>query len=178
MRFWFAVLLSVLLALPAAAQSPSPANPAPRTPPPMGSAPSAASPAPASSAARAPSATASSVDVNLATADELQALAGIGPARSAAIVAHRPYRTLDEVASKASIPASVLAPLRGQLTAVQINVNAASRREMIDALPGVGEARADGIIRGRPYARIEELVSKGGLPQAVFDRIRHGVTLR
>ena len=178
MRFWSTALVSILLALPAAAQSPSPATPTPRTPAPAATAPSAAAPAPTPPAARAPSATASSVDVNLATADELQALAGIGPARSAAIVAHRPYRTLDEVASKASIPASVLAPLRGQLTVAQINVNAASRREMIDVLPGIGEARADGIIRGRPYARIEELVSKGGLPQAVFNRVRHGVTLR
>ena len=50
--------------------------------------------------------------------------------------------------------------------------------EGLRALPGIGDARADAIIRARPYARPEELVSKGGVPQAVFDRIKAAVTLR
>ncbi|TPG58997.1 hypothetical protein EAH89_06445 [Roseomonas nepalensis] len=118
------------------------------------------------------------IDLNLATVEELQLLPGIGPSRAAAIVTHRPYRSAEEVVSKASVPASVISDLRGRITTVQVNVNTATKRDMVSTLPGIGDARADAIIRGRPYARPEELVSKGGVPQAAFDRIRPAITLR
>lgn len=118
------------------------------------------------------------VDLNLATVEELQLLPGIGPSRAAAIITHRPYRSADEVVSKAGVPASVISDLRGRITTLQVNVNSATKREMVSTLPGIGDARADAIIRGRPYARPEELVSKGGVPQAAFDRIRPAITLR
>lgn len=175
MRFLLNGLLLGLLSWPAQAQSPAPATPAPASAPrpaapqrPAG--PAAGSPAPAPAAA--------SVDVNLATADELQTLPGIGPARAAAIVTHRPYTTPQEIVSKAAVPQSVLTDMLGRVTATQMNVNSATKRQMIDTLPGIGDARADAIIRARPYARPEELVSKAGVPQAVFDRIRPAITLR
>lgn len=118
------------------------------------------------------------IDLNLATLDELQLLPGIGPSRAAAIVTHRPYRSADEVVTKASVPSTVISDLRGRITTIQVNVNAATKREMVSTLPGIGDARADAIIKGRPYARPEELVSKGGVPQATFERIRQAITLR
>ncbi|MFC0384906.1 ComEA family DNA-binding protein [Muricoccus vinaceus] len=173
MRILIAGLLLGALALPALAQSPQPptqappARPAPS--PPRGAAPhTPAQHAPAASA----------TDLNLATPEELQLLPGIGPARAAAIVTHRPYRSVDEVTSKGAVPISVADGFRARVTATQINVNAATKREMVSTLPGIGDSRADAIIRGRPYARPEELVSKGGVPQAVFERIRHAVTLQ
>lgn len=157
-----------LLALPALAQSPQPST----APPPRAATPQAV-PAPASQAAAQ-----EKVDLNFATAEELQVLPGIGPARAAAILSHRPYRSVDEVASKASVPAAVVEGIRGRLTATQMNVNTATKREMISTLPGIGDARADAILRARPYATPEELVSKGGVPQATFERIRQAITLR
>ncbi|WP_426956234.1 ComEA family DNA-binding protein [Muricoccus radiodurans] len=179
MRVLLPGLLLALLALPAASQTPAPSAP-PRAAP---AAPPVATPAtpPRAASQPAPQAApvaAERVDVNFATAEELDSLPGIGPARAAAIVANRPYRNLDEVASKASIPASVLAPIRARLTATQINVNAATKREMTDILPGIGDARADAIIRNRPYANLTEVVTKAGVPQAVFDHIRAALTLR
>ncbi len=52
---------------------------------------------------------------------------------------------------------------------VSVNVNKASVAEL-DTLWGVGPARAQAIIDLRPYASLEELVSKGAMPKNVYDR--------
>lgn len=52
-----------------------------------------------------------------------------------------------------------------------ININTASASEL-DSLWGIGEARAADIIANRPYASVEELMSKAGIPQNVFERIQ------
>lgn len=48
------------------------------------------------------------VSINRATAAELEELWGVGTARSAAIIANRPYESIDELITKAGIPASVV----------------------------------------------------------------------
>ena len=177
--------LLALLAIPAMAQAPAPVQAPSRTAPPASPQPPPAATLPQATPAvrppaatpAAPAAASSKIDLNIATVAELETLPGIGPARAAAIVANRPYRSPEEIVAKASVPQSVMAGIRDRVTAVQINVNAATKKEMIDALPGIGDARADAIIRARPYARLEELVSKGGVPQTVFDRIKAAVAL-
>lgn len=57
-----------------------------------------------------------------------------------------------------------------------ININTASVSEL-DSLWGVGEARAKTIIANRPYASLEELVSKAKLPENVYEAIKEQVTL-
>ena len=49
-----------------------------------------------------------SVNVNSASMEELDSLWGIGEARARAIVDNRPYQSLEELVSKAGIPANVL----------------------------------------------------------------------
>jgi len=77
---------------------------------------SAGAPAPAESAAALPAAPAGPVDVNAATAEQLTALPGIGPARAAAIVALRGerggFRSLDELLDVKGIGPKTLARLR------------------------------------------------------------------
>ena len=51
-----------------------------------------------------------------------------------------------------------------------VDINSASAEEL-DALPGIGKARGAAIIKGRPYANKTQLVSKGILPQSVYDKI-------
>ncbi len=51
-----------------------------------------------------------------------------------------------------------------------VDINTASAEEL-DALPGIGKTRGAAIIKGRPYANKTQLVSKGILTQAVYDKI-------
>lgn len=50
---------------------------------------------------------AAKLDLNSATAAELETLKGIGPARSAAIIAGRPYRGKDDLVRRKIVPQSV-----------------------------------------------------------------------
>lgn len=61
--------------------------------------------------------------------------------------------------------------LIAQAQAGQIDINRASAEELT-TLKGIGEARAKAIIKGRPYARKDELVQRGIIPQSVYDGIR------
>lgn len=57
-----------------------------------------------------------------------------------------------------------------------VSINNASLNEL-DTLWGVGESRAQAIISGRPYASIEELVTRKILPQNVMERNRDKLRL-
>ena len=52
-----------------------------------------------------------------------------------------------------------------------VDVNHASQKDL-EALPGVGEARAKAIIKGRPYKGKDDLVAKKVIPQNVYDDIK------
>ena len=52
-----------------------------------------------------------------------------------------------------------------------IDINTAGKATLM-TLDGIGEARSDAIIKGRPYRAKNELVDKGIIPQAVYDKIK------
>lgn len=56
-----------------------------------------------------------------------------------------------------------------------ININTASASEL-DGLWGIGPARSQAIIDGRPYSSVEELLSKKIVPSNVYERIRDEIT--
>jgi competence protein ComEA len=76
-----------------------------------------AKPATPVAAAAAPAATAKKlVNLNTATAAELDALPQIGAARTKAIIAGRPYKSVDELATKAKLPANAVDAVKGLVT--------------------------------------------------------------
>lgn len=181
MRIVLAAALAGLLSFGASAQVLQ-AVPVPRTPVPMGVPPvkplpsttvaPAAKPAPPTAAAPAavPAAAGPRVDVNGATAAQLDALPGIGPVRSAAIVAARPYTDLQELVTKKVLTQGVLDGAKGRMALA--NINTSSQQELENTLPGIGGVRAKAIIAGRPYATPQDLVTKKVLTEGVFGKMK------
>jgi DNA uptake protein ComE-like DNA-binding protein len=66
----------------------------------------------------------------------------------------------------ANAPASAPQPA-GEL----LDINSASL-EQLDALPGVGAARAEAIVRGRPFKGKDELYRKKIVPKNVYEQIK------
>ena len=55
--------------------------------------------------------------------------------------------------------------------AALLDINSASKAEL-DALPQIGSARADAIIKGRPYKGKDDLINKKIIPQIAYDAIK------
>lgn len=52
-----------------------------------------------------------------------------------------------------------------------LDINTATKAELT-GLKGIGDKYSDAIIKGRPYARKDELVSKKVLPEATYNAIK------
>ena len=116
-----AVWLSILIAAPVAAQTTTPSK----------SPPSAAATAPGSpDAPRAPTGSQEReglVDINAASAEELDRLPGVGPVRAKAIISHRPYNGKDDLVQRKIIPQNVYDQIKDKIIARQGSTRASSR---------------------------------------------------
>jgi DNA uptake protein ComE-like DNA-binding protein len=57
------------------------------------------------------------------------------------------------------------------VTGTPLDLNSASL-DQLKALPGVGEQYAKKIVAGRPFKKVDELMSKNVVPKSVFDQIK------
>lgn len=53
----------------------------------------------------------------------------------------------------------------------QVDINSATA-EQLQAIKGIGPVYAKKIIEGRPYAKKDQLVSRGILPQGIYDKLK------
>jgi competence protein ComEA len=115
-----ALWLIVLIAAPTVAQTTSP----PKTPAPAATtAPSMTAPtqAPAQSQEQG-----ELVDLNSASAEELQKLPGVGSTRAKAIIDHRPYNGKDDLVRRKIIPQNVYNAIKDKIIARQGTAKAPS----------------------------------------------------
>ncbi len=61
--------------------------------------------------------------------------------------------------------------------AEKLDINSATK-EQLEALPGIGKVYSQKIIDGRPYANKAQLVSKGVVPQATYDKIKDQIVAK
>lgn len=82
-----------------------------------------------------------------------------------------PILTDDAVVSAAE-PAKTKA-----VAADLLDINTATA-EQLKALPGIGDAYSEKIIKGRPYQRKDELVQKKILPRATYENIKYKIVAK
>lgn len=64
----------------------------------------------------------------------------------------------------------------GATKSALIDLNSASKDDL-DTLPGIGEARADAIIKNRPYKNKDELLTKKVVPENVYKDIKDKIAV-
>lgn len=65
-------------------------------------------------------------------------------------------------------------PAAAAAVADKIDINTASA-DQLKSIPGIGDAYAKRIIDGRPYTAKNQLVSRGILPQGVYDKVKNQI---
>jgi DNA uptake protein ComE-like DNA-binding protein len=75
----------------------------------------------------------------------------------------------DEPKKPAATPAAA-----SEKKAAPLDINTASRDELMK-LKGIGDARADAIIKGRPYKGKDELLEKKIVPENVYNDIKEQI---
>lgn len=76
--------------------------------------------------------------------------------------------TAQKASAKAAAAATAATPDN------KLDINTATA-DQLKAFPGIGDAYSKRIIDGRPYTAKNQLVSRGILPQGVYDKIKNSI---
>ncbi len=77
-------------------------------------------------------------------------------------------------AGKSATPAPAPAGKSADKPAELIDINTATKEQLM-TLKGIGDARSEAIIKGRPYRGKNDLVTKKIVPQAVYNDIKDSI---
>lgn len=136
------------------------------------------------------------LNINTATAEQLQALPGIGPVTAENIVSFReqygPFLSVEELLDVDNIGPKTLADiidlitvdgsseLPADLPTDKVNINTATA-EQLQTLKYIGQAKADAIIAYRtkhgPFLSIEDLLKVDGIGEKTLNEIRDFITV-
>lgn len=149
---------------------------------------------------------AAKVDINTADAQALQALPGVGPATAQAIIAARPFASVDDLERVQGIGPAKMAELKPLVRAshagekggkgkgdakkserakekakstssqTKIDVNTADTAAL-EQLPGVGPTTARAIVAARPFKSVDDLERVPGIGAAKLEELRDRVTV-
>jgi competence protein ComEA len=114
------------------------------------------------------------IDLNSATATQLQTLPGIGEVTARKIIDSRPHKAVADLAS-AGVPASTIEKIKAMVevkplpSPVDINVDPA---EKLETLPGIGPVLAKEIIAARPLASYDSLAKLKGIGPEKLDALK------
>jgi len=129
------------------------------------------------------------ININTASAAELDRLYGIGPAKAKAIIAARPYNSVDELTKAYGIGDATLGKIRDYITvgdktkakkkstSSKINIDTASCAEL-ESLPGIVEVLAGKIISVRPFRNIHKIKNVTGIGPKTFEKVRWKISTK
>jgi competence protein ComEA len=131
------------------------------------------------------------VDLNTADKAALEALPGVGPAVADRIIAARPFKSVDDLKNVKGIGDARFAAIKDMVVVGEeevvahpklqpgqtININTASQ-DQLESLLGVGPVKAQAIIAGRPYAKIEDIMKVRGIKEKTFAKIKDYIVVK
>jgi competence ComEA-like helix-hairpin-helix protein len=127
---------------------------------------------------------AAKIDVNTATASQLEESLGVTPTIAKEILKARPFKNVDELKKLKGVTPTLFAELAPRITigddpakkpalpaGKKVDLNTATADDL-ELLPNIGPARAAAIIKARPFATIEDVQKVNGISAGVFTELR------
>ena len=82
--------------------------------------------------------------------------------------------TAKPAAGQPAAKTAAASPSTKAAPATMVDINTATAAEL-KALPGIGDAYAGRIVKGRPYTAKNQLTSRGIVPQATYDKVKDSI---